>query len=85
MPSRLAHDVTLTWPLALATLYLAGLWAFIFFAFSGRVALTDPTVAGLVGSALTQAFGIASVIASHFYHRGKPEALPKDQQNDASL
>lgn len=65
--SRHARDVHLLWPLVLATLLAVAFFSFCFFVFSGRVQLTDPVVAGLVGSAITQMANIVGQIASKYF------------------
>lgn len=59
---------------AIVTLF----WAFLFFVFAGHVSLNDPVVAGLVGSAITQAANIIGGIATYYYAPPVNAAVSKD-------
>lgn len=61
-------------PYALAAIFLAGYFCFLFFVFSGVVELKDPTVSGLVGAILQGLTSICLLIVGYYF--GKQDKEP---------
>lgn len=59
-------------PLILFAFTIAALYAFGFYAFSGAIDLTNPTISGIVSSFITQMANIIALMAAHYY-KHKPE------------
>lgn len=69
-------------PYALAAIFLAGYFCFLFFVFSGVVELKDPTVSGLVGAILQGLTSICLLIVGYYFGKNEKDNATYDVRED---